>query len=499
MKILYYNWIDYLDDENRGGGVSVYQRNVMQAFDGAADAQAVFLSAGISYDLVRKAPRWEQVRHGPDADRAHRYEIVNSGIFAPAHHAFGDPAQLSHDATCDVVFDFIKKTGPYDVIHFNNLEGLPVDVLALKARFPGTQVYLTLHNYYPFCPQVNLWYNGERACRDFRGGTRCPGCIPSPPDARLLRMANAIAYHIKCWGIRPGTRAFDIWFRQSMRIGGRSVRALGWLRRKMFRPDPVPALVDPDANAFAFRRSYMVERINLGCDRVLCVSDRVRQIAQAYGLSKDLLQTCYIGTREADKFHNTRPTLRIPRKDGALKIAYLGYMRRDKGFFFLLDALEEMPAGLATQIHLLIAAKRGDRETMARLERLGQRLGNLIHIDGYSHDDLDDMLGDVDLGLVPALWEDNLPQVAIEMHARHIPLLASHMGGARELSGCSDMVFRAGDIGDFCNRIERILSQKVDWAAYWRTARNPQSTREHYDELLCLYREGRIPGKERYA
>ena len=46
-------------------------------------------------------------------------------------------------------------------------------------------------------------------------------------------------------------------------------------------------------------------------------------------------------------------------------------------------------------------------------------------------------------GVVPVLWHDNLPQVAIEMHARHIPLLTSDMGGAQELGNCPEMVFAA--------------------------------------------------------
>jgi len=31
MRVLYYNWVDYLDDEKRGGGVSVYLNNLMAA------------------------------------------------------------------------------------------------------------------------------------------------------------------------------------------------------------------------------------------------------------------------------------------------------------------------------------------------------------------------------------------------------------------------------------------------------------------------------------
>ncbi|MGX9355763.1 hypothetical protein ACS3SW_11590 [Roseobacteraceae bacterium S113] len=55
MRVLFYNWVDYLDAENRGGGVSIYQRAIMENLGARADVTEVFLCAGSSYDL-RTAP-----------------------------------------------------------------------------------------------------------------------------------------------------------------------------------------------------------------------------------------------------------------------------------------------------------------------------------------------------------------------------------------------------------------------------------------------------------
>ena len=48
LRVLYYNWVDYLDAEGRGGGVTLYQRNVMTGLKGRADVDAVFLSSGLT-------------------------------------------------------------------------------------------------------------------------------------------------------------------------------------------------------------------------------------------------------------------------------------------------------------------------------------------------------------------------------------------------------------------------------------------------------------------
>jgi glycosyltransferase involved in cell wall biosynthesis len=491
LRVLYYNWVDYLDAEGRGGGVTLYQRNVMTGLKGRADVDAVFLSSGLSYDLPARAPRWEPVRHGTQTDRDCRYELINSGVLAHAHHSFGDPAQVSHDATRDVFFDFVARTGPYDVIHFNNLEGLPADALAIKERYPEMKVVVALHNYYPICPQVNLWFGERETCEDFEDGARCSGCLTHQHDARLLRVANGVSYRLRCAGLEPGTRTYDIAFRAILWTGGRSLRAIRWLRGQRKDVAKAPVL-DPDtarasAAAFAARRTAMTSLINTHCDHVLCVSDAVRVLAERYGIDATLTATSYIGTQAAEMFTQTQPAEDALEKQ-TLTLGYLGYMRRDKGFYFLLDALEALPPEMAARIRIVIAARAVDRATQARVMRLGDHLAEVIYHDGYTHDDLEAVLAPVDVGVVPVLWHDNLPQVAIEMHARHIPLLTSDMGGAPELGASADMVFAAGDAADFVARVAGLLEGRVDMAAYWRGAMAPVTMPSHVDQLLEIYR-----------
>lgn len=483
LRILYYNWVDYLDIENRGGGVSVYQRNLMTALQDRSGVDVTFLSSGLSYDLPAAAPRWEQVRHGVQQDRSRRYEIVNSGVLAPGHHAYGDPAQLEHAATVAAFFDFIEHTGPYDVIHFNNLEGLPVSALALKERWPHTQLILSLHNYYFSCPQVNLWHQERETCDDNEGGRKCAGCLPEQHNPRHIRIANGLSYRLRRLGLRPDGRAFRFLFVWSMRLARRLVRLGQALRRWRSAPQPGQT-VAPDVTPFVTRRARIAATINRHCDRVLCVSDAVRRIAVHHGIDPTLTHTSYIGTREADAFAHTAPTASLLDQNGMLTLGYLGYMRRDKGFYFLLDALERLPDTLAQRIRLMVAARRGDAQTMERLEKLRTHLGGITYADGYSHDDLDPLLKQVDVGVIPVLWHDNLPQVAIEMHARHIPLLTADMGGAQELGNCPDMVFPAGNVAAFHDRVSALLEGRVDMHAYWQSAKAPTGMGEHVDALL---------------
>lgn len=519
MRLLLYNWVDCLDEENRGGGVTLYQKNLMRACIAAGDIDVRVLSAGISYDLLPGRPRWERLRHGPGEARARRFEIVNSGVLAPAHNAFGDAAQIDHPATVAAFADFLEREGPFDAVHFNNLEGLPAMVLALRPRFPATRFVLSLHNYYPLCPQVNLWWQERAHCADFDGGRACTDCLPHRHNGQVVRAAHALAYRLKRAGIRPGTALFDRVFRTVMRTGGRGLRLLTCSRRGLRRAavrmqgrmqlgtQPgmrggmqletsidrapramlMPAGPPPAAEAFAARRARMVALINAHCDRVLCVSDRVRALAEAHGLHPGILRTSYIGTAHAARFAATPPRPAILRADGTLGLGYLGYMRADKGFPFLMAALAALPDTTLSRLRLTVAARSGTPEMMQAMAALAPRLAGLHHVDGYSHDELDTLLDGVALGLVPVMWEDNLPQVALEMHARHIPLLTSDLGGARELGNCPDLVFRAGDKADFAAALGRVLSEQVSAADYWRQARAPVDMEAHLAALWRVY------------
>lgn len=525
MRVLYVNWVDYLDEENRGGGVTVYQRNVMRALERREGVEAVFLASGTSYDLMRRAPRWEAMRHGPDEARERRFEIVNAQPLGPGHFSFGDDRQVTDPETEAAIVDFVRATGPYDVVHFNNLEGVPAAVLpALRAAFPDLRLVLALHNYYPFCPQVNLWRDEKELCTDFEGGAACTGCLQEWHPSSRIRLAQGLAYHLKCAGIKPGTLRWNVIFRVSMALGRRASRGAVKLRgafrgvrgapralasRLRRRPalteqartgqtqtgQAPPALKALERRApngarardFAERRAAMVAAINSSCDDILSVSDATRAVGTQYGIDPSRARTSYIGTQQAEVFQRSRVRPIPQRREGPLTLGYMGYMRRDKGFFFLLDALEAMPDELAAQLHLVVAARRGPAEAMARLAKLAPRLQGLTHHDGYTHDTLDDILEPVDIGLVPVLWYDNLPQVAIEMHARHIPLLCADRGGAPELSGDPAMAFMAGSTTDFAQKIETILARDVDFGAYWRGARAPISMDEHITELLDIY------------
>ncbi|MEO1679142.1 MAG: glycosyltransferase [Pseudomonadota bacterium] len=473
----------------------------MEAMARQEGVEAVFLCAGLAHSLRPGPVRWQRLRHGPAHEAGRRFTLVDSRPISPSHHSFGDPAQLSHPETEAAFARFLRAEGPFDIVHFNNLEGLPAAVLALRAQLPDTRFVVSLHNYYPFCPQVNLWHREDHHCDDFEGGRACTTCLPFRPDPRQVRLANAAAHTLDGVGLRPGVAAFDRGVQPAMRVAARAVKGVA-ARRRRARGGPTPTAPVTDAPttlpqgpppaatpaAFAERRAEIVRLINAHADRVLAVSARTADIALDFGIRPKSLEVQRIGTSHAGRWTRIAPPARLPvREDGTLKLAYLGYMRRDKGFYFLLDALEGLPAALKRRLHVLVAARAREPESPARLGAMAADFASIEHREGYTRADLDDLLADVDLGVVPVLWEDNLPQVALEMHARRIPLLTSDRGGARELAPCSALSFPAGDAAAFAQRLGALVETGLDLTDYWSCALAPTTPAAHVKALLRLY------------
>ena len=158
-----------------------------------------------------------------------------------------------------------------------------------------------------------------------------------------------------------------------------------------------------------------------------------------------------------------------------------------KGFYFLLDALEHMPAELAGKIGVKLAAPATDKEAEKRIKNLKKKFAQVIHYPGYTHEELPEILEHVQLGIVPSLWEDNLPQVAIEMKAQGIPVLTSSLGGAKELTRSEKFIFKAGDREAFIERVGFFVRNPDRLEEYWRQAPRLVSMQEHVEELKTFY------------
>ncbi len=487
LKVLFYNWVPFDDDEGRGGGVSVYQRNLIEALV-KQQIKVDFLSSGLAYSVESMTPEIRRTTNDHDPE-CRSFQLVNSPVMSPGHSAFGWNDRLfEKGAALEVFHAFLREEGPYDIVHFNNVEGIPFTFLELKDEFPQTLVVFSHHNYFPICPQVNLWSHEKAHCEDFNRGKSCVDCLVWKPPKEEIFGAQQLSTILKTNGVNATSPAFARAFTESGTP--RLLSDLARTRHKDFlREDRMPVKPEEE-NSFARRRRLAVQILNRSVDMHLAVSERVARVLSSYGVNAASCHVSYIGTKHSQLLEKAKKRQTLADPD-VLSIAYLGYMRGDKGFFFLLEALERLPHSISQKLRVKFAAKsNGDGSIFRRINEMRPRFAGLEHIDGYKHTDLPRLLADVDLGVVPVLWEDNLPQVALEVMSHGVPVLCSDKGGAQELGGNPDFVFAAGSHEGFADTLRRLQTGDVPLSGFWDTAMKLRSMEDHLKELFGLYEAG---------
>jgi glycosyltransferase involved in cell wall biosynthesis len=494
FDVLYYNWAPYFRDPIVGGGISVYLRNLLDHVHEHPSAYtASFLYSGFDYTLAATRLRVRKVRNARHPS-VRTFSLINSPMPAPSFLSFTDPTGTVSNPDLEECFRrFLQRVGPFQIIHFHSLEGLTAACLK-TAKESGAKVVLTLHNYWAVCPQVQLWQFESRPCTDFLQGRACASCLTDRVDTELAlthRRLNKGGTLPPNTEPSPAVKAVAIARFPSSRRYLRHSRTAGNPLQAPFllHGRQLPQLAD----AYRQRREDIVDMINQNVDLALSVSRRTTEIYIRYGLEPRLLTTQNIGIKAAEL---EAPATGTTGYDGStLRMAYLGESRRDKGFFFLLEELRRLPEEDLRRIDLLMACRVTDPSELrmaavgrGRLLSLAQSLNRLSYRPGYAPADLPGILAGVHLGVVPALWEDNLPQVALELVGCRIPVLCSDRGGAQEYVRHPAFIFDPARDGDFTAKLRNIMNDPGVLHDFWRLARLPKSMGQHVRELTSVYR-----------
>ena len=459
MKLLFYNWAPV--EGQIGGGVAVYQKNLFKYLLETGQHELYFLTSGLFYTSDRSNIYIEKVDNKV-SDKIKTFNIVNSPVIAPAQQSIINIRHYLEDTKLyEILKKFINDSGGFDVIHFNNMEGLSINVLKLKEIFPKTKFIFSVHNYFLICSKVSLWQSpkiGENHNCDKTDYSVCANCY------RKLNYNSELFYR-GCPKILQKIRGF---------------RRLLYMYADFF----------PDTDDLDLYRRFEEQNIlysNKYFDAILAVSNRVKEIFVSHGFEENKVHLSYIGTDVAEIQTNTNSA---DINENPFRIIYMSYMNEEKGFFFLLKAMQEMSEELASNIVVTVVAGHGIREffTVRKLNSLKGKFKDIILKNGYKREEQKEILQGQHLGVVPVVWEDNLPQTAIEQMAYGVPILCSNLGGASELSNRNpDFTFEAGNVNEFLQKIEKIIKNRNLLKTFWNNVQTLATMKEHVNFLEQIY------------
>jgi glycosyltransferase involved in cell wall biosynthesis len=185
------------------------------------------------------------------------------------------------------------------------------------------------------------------------------------------------------------------------------------------------------------------------------------------------------------------PPAESPRRQQGLRLAYLGRITPSKGLHVLLEAVRRLRRPeIRVAIHGDIPPY-GDIEDYAkRMRRVASRLPHVDWRGPYAHEALPDILGDADVVVVPSIWYENQPLVILEAFMARQPVVATDLGGMRELvhHERNGLVFPRGDAQALAACLTRLADEPRLLERLREGIAPVKGIEEHAAELEAVYR-----------
>jgi glycosyltransferase involved in cell wall biosynthesis len=399
MRILHVGWGF---SPWRQGGLIAYAEDLMAAQVARGHDVAYFLS-GRHYPRLR-SPRLKRWRRAGVA----MHELINSPVVPGLERGTRDPERELSEPRLEAAFERTLTRFEPDVVHVQELTGLPSSLLDV-AHEHGVPTLMTLQDYFPLCATVRLFDSDGRICTRLQVGEDCVARNAGAPETAGAEIAATLDYE-----------------RGRLRRRGGRLAGLGVGRRLPAAGTEAtsPAGSAGLADAFQRRRDVNVERLNR-VGRLIAQSPRVAEVYAARGVHSERLRSLPFTLAHIESL---RPRALTSPPERLTFATLNGFASPTKGRDVLLGALRVLRAeGLEGSFRLL-AHGFVDDPALPELERNPD-----VELRGhFGRDALDSVLDEVDVGLMPSIWEEAFGYAGVEMLAKGIPLIANPLGGIAE-------------------------------------------------------------------
>lgn len=169
-------------------------------------------------------------------------------------------------------------------------------------------------------------------------------------------------------------------------------------------------------------------------------------------------------------------------------VGYIGTLHHHKGVHVLIEAFKK---ARAPKLRLEI---RGDPEHVppyaASVAELAREDSRIRFRGAYRHEDLTQVMEQIDLVVVPSVWYENAPLTVSTALAFGVPVVVSNIGGMAEMvrEGRDGFRFPVGDAEQLAGIIERIAADPTRLANLETGLSRPRRIEDEAFDMERLYR-----------
>ena len=394
------------------------------------------------------------------------FGIVQNWPYRDLPEALDDPA-------VDRVFAELLARRRPDLVAVQTLAGLSLGVLD-ACRKAGVPVVVHLHDGWWSCPS-----GGQRLHPD---GTNC-----LPVDRRrcgdCFARFRATEGPIEAWsrraaGVLPAWVPPDALHRAWNRLPTPARSLVRSVNQAARRPPAPPGQADEVSAAISDR----AERVTRALADVELAVSPTRFLAES--LAADGVQAARTAVVSTGVPVPERSPPSPPR-ERALRLLFLGTWVPHKGLAVVADALAGLPPEVASKID---ARAHGPVPfDDYREDVLGRARGRLVDGGVLAPDAVGAALDAADVVVVPSIWAENAPLVALEARARGRVVVASNAGGLPELVGpeTGGSLLPPGDVAAWAEEFRALAEDRSEVLRRAEASRGapPRSVPEWVDEV----------------
>ncbi|MCX5704049.1 MAG: glycosyltransferase family 4 protein [Candidatus Omnitrophica bacterium] len=347
-----------------------------------------------------------------------------------------------------------------DVVHVQHIAFLSATVIK-KIKQRNIPVVLTLHDYWYMCPKWHGLRNNLQPCTKFGRSQFDSECLSCISELLHLKRDSKIIYAFlkKILPLNILTRCKAAYF-----------SAVG-LRKN-----------DISINKLYERASEMKHLLNM-VDILLAPSEFVRNKYIEFGIPPEKINLLRFGI--AGSLANDKQIKNKHR----LCFGFIGTVLPAKGVDVLIEAFNDIRnPNVELRIYGDLRPYLGFERYPGYLKKI-VRNKNILFMGGFDHQKIASVFHEIDVLVVPSLWEENSPLVIQEAFASGTPVIGSRIGGIPELvtDGVSGLLFTPGDSQGLREKLEYLTDNPEIIQKFKENMPKAKNIQEHAREIEEIY------------
>lgn len=337
-------------------------------------------------------------------------------------HRLGYLNNPEEESSCKIIDEITEKILDEerpDLVHLHELQLHSASIIDIitKRKIP---VLKTMHNYFDICSQRDLMYSGQDRCLDYSSGNKCIACLRNLPRYKYY----------------------------SHYINGPLIKRLKYMllkRKALFQQRYFKPFFPYTSIQYRNRRQYFVERLNK-LTAIHCSAQGAANIFIKYGVLPNLINIIPNASDTVD-FVLPKP---IRNKSYPIVFGYVGGLYRHKGYDVLINAFSKIDQSKAK----LIIWHDNNKKII-------KRDLNIEYKSHYNNDTINEAFKEIDVGIVPSIWDEIFALIGIECIKAKIPVIGSDIGGIPQWlkDGENGFLVKPNDSDDLFEKMNRFVKQ----------------------------------------